>query len=108
MESNSLNVPFLRRQREEDGVEKDMWYYASMGDLNDLASLLSSRVCKVDEQDNDGRTALMWAVDKGLLLCHVTSLTVTREAYKNPFLGRPYSTHPRPASEGSINEVQGY
>lgn len=52
--------------RDDEGVEKDIWYYASTGDLSHLDTLLGSNAFAIDQQDDDGRSALMWAVDKGI------------------------------------------
>jgi hypothetical protein len=51
--------------REEDEGEQDVWYFVSTGDLDKVAALLASGQFTIDQPDNDGRTPLMWAVDKG-------------------------------------------
>jgi hypothetical protein len=52
-------------QREEVEGEQDVWYFVSTGDLDKVAALLASGQFTIDQQDDDGRTPLMWAVDKG-------------------------------------------
>lgn len=36
--------------------------------MNEIATLLDSKRFTIDQQDDDGRTPLMWAVDKGVIV----------------------------------------
>ena len=51
--------------RDEEEGEQDIWYFASTGDLAQVGSLLAEGQFTLDQPDEDGRTPLMWAADKG-------------------------------------------
>jgi len=58
-----FSQPILLESEEEDN-RKDIWHYVSAGDLEQVAALLDTAKFSIDQPDEDGRTPLMWAVDK--------------------------------------------
>jgi hypothetical protein len=50
---------------EEEGAD-DIWYFVSTGNTDQVAALLAAGTFTLDQPDEDGRTPLMWAADKGV------------------------------------------
>merc|ERR1711879_520900 len=60
-----FSQPVAPNSEDEEEGEQDIWYFASTGDLTQVGSLLAEGQFTLDQPDEDGRTPLMWAADKG-------------------------------------------
>ncbi|ELR15894.1 AcylCoA-binding domain containing protein [Acanthamoeba castellanii str. Neff] len=60
-----FSQPVAPNSEDEEEGEQDIWYFASTGDLAQVGSLLAEGQFTLDQPDEDGRTPLMWAADKG-------------------------------------------
>eukprot|EP01106_Pelomyxa_sp_JSP_P004437 TRINITY_DN1690_c0_g1_i2.p1 TRINITY_DN1690_c0_g1~~TRINITY_DN1690_c0_g1_i2.p1 ORF type:complete len:193 (+),score=73.50 TRINITY_DN1690_c0_g1_i2:32-610(+) len=56
-------IVFSKPKKEDE--EEDIFHYASEGDLAHVSALLDSGRAAVSDHDDDGRTALLWAADRG-------------------------------------------
>ncbi|KAH3745065.1 gamma-secretase-activating protein [Pelomyxa schiedti] len=55
------------KPKEDDTVEKDIFHYSSEGDVARVIEFLDKEGAEVDATDDEDRTPLLWAADRGHL-----------------------------------------